>query len=179
MCLEELSHQDLKNVLDYMYNGEVHIYQEELDRFLSVAQRLRLEGLLETEENEKSEDIRPEEEHFVQNTSPEITEENIQPSTSNITFQNKTVSLNKTEMSDINAKLFEHLESLGDGHFSCRICGKDSTGMKKTPNYLLKHKMRNHVETHIEGLSYTCQLCGKECRSKQSLYDHRRRQHNI
>ena len=58
MCLEGLSRKDLENVLDYMYNGEVHIYQEELDRFLSVAQRLRLEGLLETEDN-KDEDLRP------------------------------------------------------------------------------------------------------------------------
>ena len=50
MCLEGLSKQDLENVLDYMYNGEVHIYQEDLDRFLTVAQRLRLEGLLESED---------------------------------------------------------------------------------------------------------------------------------
>merc|ERR1719189_1778689 len=42
MCLEGLSKQDLKNVLDYMYNGEIQIYQEELDRFLSVAQRFKL-----------------------------------------------------------------------------------------------------------------------------------------
>ena len=54
MCLEGLSKQDLKNVLDYMYNGEVKIYQEELDRFLSVAQRFKLEGLLESQENEDS-----------------------------------------------------------------------------------------------------------------------------
>ena len=52
ICLEGLTHEDLKNVLDYMYNGEVQIYQEELDRFLSVAQRLKLEGLLENEDNE-------------------------------------------------------------------------------------------------------------------------------
>ena len=29
-----------------MYNGEVQIFQEDLDRFLNVAQRLKLEGLL-------------------------------------------------------------------------------------------------------------------------------------
>ena len=46
LCLEGLSQQDIGNVLDYMYNGEVHIFQEDLDRFLSIAQRLRLEGLL-------------------------------------------------------------------------------------------------------------------------------------
>ena len=55
LCLEGFSKQDITNVLDYMYNGEVHIFQEDLDRFLSIAQRLRLEGLLENESetNEK------------------------------------------------------------------------------------------------------------------------------
>ena len=38
LCLEGLSKQDLDNILKYMYNGEVNIYQEDLDRFLSVAQ---------------------------------------------------------------------------------------------------------------------------------------------
>ena len=47
ICLEGLTKQDLEQVLDYIYNGEVHIYQEELEGFLSVAQRLKLEGLLE------------------------------------------------------------------------------------------------------------------------------------
>ena len=55
MCLDGLSRKDLENVLDYIYNGEVHIYQEELNRFLSVAQRLKLEGLLESEGNDGNE----------------------------------------------------------------------------------------------------------------------------
>ena len=58
MCLEGLSRKDLENVLDYIYNGEVHIFQEEFDRFLSVAQRFKLEGLLESEDNEDSGDAR-------------------------------------------------------------------------------------------------------------------------
>merc|ERR1719154_1049539 len=53
LCLEGLSKQDIENVLDYMYHGEVHIFQEDLDRFLSIAQRLRLEGLLESESIEE------------------------------------------------------------------------------------------------------------------------------
>ena len=46
LCLDGVSNQDLNNILDYMYNGEVQIYQHDLDRFLLVAQRLRLQGLL-------------------------------------------------------------------------------------------------------------------------------------
>ena len=105
MCLEGLSKQDLENVLDYMYNGELNIYQGDLDRFLSVAQRLKLEGLLESKNNERSEDAKHREgetaEHFISNTSPEFTEDNItpeiQPKTFNNTYQKNTISLNTTE----------------------------------------------------------------------------------
>ena len=43
-------------VLDYIYQGEVQIYQNELDNFLEVAQRLKIEGLLSTEEPETKHD---------------------------------------------------------------------------------------------------------------------------
>ena len=46
LCLEGVSSKDVRNVMDYIYNGEVQIFQEDLDRFLNVAQRLKLEGLL-------------------------------------------------------------------------------------------------------------------------------------
>ena len=41
----------MQNILDYVYTGELRIYQEDLDRFLAVAQRLRLEGLVGQENN--------------------------------------------------------------------------------------------------------------------------------
>ena len=45
LCLDGVSSGELQFVLDYIYQGEVQIYQEQLDRFLEVAQRLKLEGL--------------------------------------------------------------------------------------------------------------------------------------
>ena len=33
--------------------------------------------------------------------------------------------------------------------------------------------MRSHVETHLEGLSYTCTLCSKEFRYRNSLMCHK------
>ena len=46
ICLDGLNHFDLKNVLDYIYQGEVQIQQHEIDRFLKIADRLQLEGLI-------------------------------------------------------------------------------------------------------------------------------------
>ena len=61
ICLEGLNQSDLNNVLDYIYNGEIQIYQHDLDRFLGIAERLKLEGLigeqLKTEEDGKAENL--------------------------------------------------------------------------------------------------------------------------
>ena len=57
LCLDGISFEDLRNIMDYMYNGEVEIYQENLDRFLNVAQRLKLEGLIGGKEEKEESDI--------------------------------------------------------------------------------------------------------------------------
>ena len=45
ICLEGLTQSDLNNILDYIYHGELQIYKQDLDRFLGIAERLKLEGL--------------------------------------------------------------------------------------------------------------------------------------
>jgi len=46
LCLDGITSEELKNIMDYIYNGEVKVFQENLERFLVVAQRLKLEGLI-------------------------------------------------------------------------------------------------------------------------------------
>ena len=77
LCLEGMSYQDLQNVLDYVYNGELKIYQDDLDRFLLVAQRLKLEGLLGqhmTADEIPFEDIKSEDSVAVSEKSEKTTE---------------------------------------------------------------------------------------------------------
>merc|ERR1739838_1282039 len=52
LCLEHISHEELNNMLDYVYKGEVNIEQDQLDRFLTIAQRFQLEGLVSDESGE-------------------------------------------------------------------------------------------------------------------------------
>ena len=54
LCLEGVSSSDLSNIMDYIYNGELQIYQDELDRFLAVAQRFQLEGVIGNEKDEET-----------------------------------------------------------------------------------------------------------------------------
>ena len=53
LCLNGVNSKDLNNILDYMYNGEIQVYQENLDPFLQIAQRFQLEGLIQNEEMNK------------------------------------------------------------------------------------------------------------------------------
>ena len=51
LYIDGIHSSDLQNVLEYVYQGEVRISQEDLNRFLRVAQKLKLEGLM-SDENE-------------------------------------------------------------------------------------------------------------------------------
>ena len=40
LCLEGVNSMEIKNLLAYMYNGEVSVFQEDLDNFLIVKKNL-------------------------------------------------------------------------------------------------------------------------------------------
>ena len=51
LCLEGVNSKELENVLDYIYEGQVKINQEELESFMEISQRFQLEGLMFQKEN--------------------------------------------------------------------------------------------------------------------------------
>ena len=55
-CLVGLNQSDLNNVLDYIYHGEIQIYQQDLERFLGIAERLKVDCLIEGGDNHENED---------------------------------------------------------------------------------------------------------------------------
>merc|ERR1712189_96840 len=55
LCLDGINSSELNSVLDFIYTGELQLYHEDLDRFLTVAKKLQLQGLEECEEKVKIE----------------------------------------------------------------------------------------------------------------------------
>ena len=53
LYLSGINSTDLNFVLDYIYQGEVQLFQEQLDNFLNVAKILKIDGLLSKEDDEK------------------------------------------------------------------------------------------------------------------------------
>ena len=41
LCLNGVNSNELNSILDFIYNGELQIYQENLDDFLQIAQRFK------------------------------------------------------------------------------------------------------------------------------------------
>ena len=168
ICLVDINFDDLTNVIDYIYHGEVQIYQEDLDRFLNVAQRLKLDGLLTPQSNQDT--------HEALNQNFEEDTEN----DTNLSFEaklptekivnrqiNENVSIPEdSSMEDVKMKVLEYLEKVEGGNSRCKFCGIIKRGKQPIQD------MKKHIETHLVGISYSCQICWKQFRSSNSLSSH-------
>ena len=165
-----------------MYNGEVQINQEDLDRFLAIAQRLKLSGLIESVKAEKKDfDNKYVEEEYLKN----IDDTNFEPPVRKTVSVEKAIhenqenkemtmiSMNEVDLDKVREKINEFLEKCADGSYTCTLCGKISNRSDRNA----PQNMRYHIETHFAGLSYNCQLCNKTFRSSISFSMHKYRKH--
>ena len=173
LCMEGYSKGDLTNVLDYIYNGELQIHQEDLDTFLTVAERLKLDGLTGQEIKTDEEDSIPSTAAKSEllsdpNYSLEIKQKQPKPY-SKKGLENKMVVLNSAELSDqeLNEKLDELSTLDSDGMYKCNFC----------PKRAKKQHIRDHVEIHVEGLMFPCKFCEKSYRSRNARRNHQNRDH--
>ena len=160
---------EINLMLDYIYQGEVQIYQEHLDRFLEVAKKFKLDGLMAAEVEGKSEPIDNNYHQF-----EEIHEAIVDPAAKapsskkqerSLRVYNETFEANNSEVE----KKFIELIVKENKMYRCTVCDKTQTD---------KTKMRLHLETHLTGLSYDCPTCGKNFRSRNAFNTHISREHN-
>ena len=188
LCLDGVSSSELQNVLDYVYEGEVKILQEDLDRFLNVAQRLKLEGLMGNDEDVdksgegKAHQIKDDEYVALDETSTQLQQKPIQTlfkTNRTTTAPIKTVALTNDSfnLEEHKEKLKEQVITNDDRSVSCKICGK-TTPPNQNNLGKARSNMRNHVEIHFEGLSYPCPSCDKTFRYVTSVAHHKARFHN-
>ena len=179
LCLGGINHHDLINVMDYMYNGEVEIFQDDLNNFLAVAQRLKLEGLIKegtTDEEAKEEIVQEEKPELIKEEAKSrkisFREEKRQSSeVPNVNPDNFVViPINQEEIMNLSEKINEHIEICDDGTYRCKLC--------RTPSRT-RRALRYHIETHMEGLSFDCPFCQKSFRSRNGLSNHKSISHRM
>ena len=190
--LSGVDSKELNHILDYIYEGEVQLYQGDLDNFLNVAQKLKINGII-GEEMEDNKDEIDEVDKYIE--PQEIFKESEEPSFSNDTkvetkSKLKKLNLKTIEKVEYNTKKYDRTVSvvtngdtnvyeeakravndilIKDGeNWVCSVCNKSS---KMTGD------MRRHAEVHIEGLLFPCQLCGDTFRSRIKLVNHKQTKH--
>ena len=155
----------LQAVLDYVYNGEVNLFQEEIDLFLESAQKLKIDGLTKTmeEKNGATTYVGNELNKSSYNEDSFVKEELNSITTNEAALKNQNYVSKRTEVYNYD----EYFTSCEVG-WKCNSCGITS---KTKPN------MKVHVEIHMEGLSFSCQHCTQSFRSRNNLNIHKIRFH--
>ena len=192
-----LSNSQLGAIMDFIYYGEVNIFQEDLDSFLALAEELKLKGLNSpTETSQESEPplkypinqtiqgkptkqkYKPEWTIYDEKSYTSDETDTLEIEASDSIFEERSLVRSETHAKtytnkeELDATINSMMETLGEpGKYSCRVCGKN-----------INHRghMISHIEgNHIEGISYSCSLCGKTCRSRESLRMHKFRYHKL
>ena len=170
LYLESVDSKEINLMLDYIYKGEVQIFQEYLDRFLEIAEKFRLNGLLTDNENlvRNSDSVKVHDEEESDLNRDRITYSSIEKSRppktnapeTKIALPSKSIDSSNSEVDSKFSELIVKEENM----YRCTVC--DIT-MK------FRAFMSRHLETHLSGLSYECPTCGKSFRSTNSLNNHK------
>ena len=172
---------DLMAIVDFFYCGEANVFQENLESFLAIAEELQLKGLMG-----KSEDFVKRDQEVLPTSDLPITKDRnhkVQESKEYAPRLDKNKAEGAVAISgDISEDLMQldaQIESMMElsqnlvsrGTYKahiCKVCGKEGG----------RNDVRRHIEaSHLEGLSFPCNLCEKMCRSRNALRVHKQRNH--
>ena len=174
--LNGFSSKELNLMIEYIYNGEVQIYQNDLDQFLDTAQKLKIEGLIGGSDENIEENVPYKEEFEESIMEKEQTQETIEhpkkprQNLNRINTENTmTVVSQSSEIVDVKSAVNELVEKTGEG-YKCKACGKISSSKTSSD-------IRRHAEIHIEGLAFDCQQCGQTFRCRMNLKNHKINHH--
>ena len=142
-----------------------------MDSFLESAQKLEVEGMLGAKEEHFNEEDISSPIDIMQDLDNELEERRIVETERAQRRQHPRTPLNDITKFDVRSltpeeidQKTEELYEKKDKIFSCLAC--EYTSQRK-------EHIRRHIEVHFDGISYTCSLCSKEFRSKNSLIKHK------
>merc|ERR1719309_1588569 len=117
--LKGILKSELENIIDFLYNGETFVTQEELNSFLITAQELKVKGLQTVDDETNTFDSKPnfEEPEFTRQSiiSPEETKSNLSPRLNKVFSNNEIILADDDDESNIankNLDLDEKLERI-------------------------------------------------------------------
>ena len=184
-----LKSEDLRTIVDFLYNGEANVFQENLDSFLSLAEELRLKGLTGNDESQYQQEMKPthakkipsEMQKQKSTLFSKLNHESDTATISDSTGFDRVIAVQNSKITADLQNLDEQIKSMitksdensanGQGSMAtCNVCGKEAP-FKAMPR---------HIEAyHIEGVTHACDICGKISRSRDGLRNHRGKYHLV
>ena len=159
--LKGIDRIELEHVIDFLYNGEAYIAQNELDKFLETGKELKVKGLHGTAKDEikQSKEVKLENE-------PYIPEKEI----SYYTKEGCIEELSDTEdgsVQALNTNLEVDLQSEEDA-FTCIECDYQTKDKRNFAKHVKKHK----------GIRYPCDQCEYKATQTSNLSTHKKKCHS-
>ena len=163
-----LKARELEAVLDFIYQGETNIFQEDLDGFLLIAEELQLKGLVGNEEKPlaANKDATLKLKTTKSYEAPHRPFEN--SSVAQVSTGSQEKRLVPVAIDQDVARIVDEMIVKQDNFWTCTVCQFKSKNICH---------LKEHVETHIEGLEYPCNNCGKIMRSSSALRFHLKKCH--
>ena len=174
--------EDLVGIVDFLYSGETSVLQENLNRFLTLAQELQLKGLSGKDEEEEEEEGEIEAIDR-KNNEVRVKEETkkgrkVQESKPLTNLSEDGVDSLCVDMDELDEKVNSLIGSsdnrLGESYRNekasvCSVCGKEGS----------RSNIRGHIEAkHITGISQTCNVCTKILKTRDGLRTHMKKSHS-
>ena len=181
--LKGIESKFLELILDFIYFGEVKVPQDDLTKFLLLANELKIKGLHDIKtksvdnktflesKNIVNDSIKENMNASYENGVLEVPEECLsEQGQDNIAFPQSymndspyTESHFQTDggfappppvnIKELNKQIDEYITTV-EGEYVCTICGKTSPKARKMV-------MRDHVESHLKLTEHPCEICGK------------------
>ena len=160
-------------MLDFIYFGEANIFQADLESFLSIAEELKLKGLVGNDEKPSSGIAQT----FAQ--KPAVIKAKSETSSNPprcvgdeyrtppegygalVSIEPRSTKLSHTDKEI--AMMIDSMIKKQDNIYKCTECEFKSK--------YLSH-LKEHVQKHIDGLEFPCTYCGKIMRSTAVLRQH-------
>ena len=159
-----------EHLLDFIYTGEVSVSRDEIKKFLEIAKELQVMGfenaLSSVGEMIKEEPVEHSSED-IQENKDNFTEELIvcdKLETYKDSEEKNVVKLEINVNSDLDLRIEQMIEKY-DGVWICKVCGKTAAN---------SGHLREHAETHIEGMTHVCHICNKTFPNRPCLRYHKR-----
>ena len=167
LCLDGINKEELINVVDYIYHGEIQIYQECLDRFLEVSQKFQLQGLLQQNDNidQPKEEIST---YYSGDHGRAVEQNNVISALTTpkiktmVKSHEKILSLGDASIDEINEKISDNIVRMKDC-VRCNLCEYQTKQ--------LGH-LKEHIEVHFD-LTFPCHQCNRVFKSRNTLRGHK------